>query len=449
MFRRLIYRILLIVPITFSILLITLFLFYQLPGVHVLDSRDLELGSERELIQALRLQEDRNPFAHSRSLFYVDAYAGYMPEEHQKIPLMFKPAFRSLCREMHNPQVMNRYAEWVDRQLTSLISGNGHALTPHQFVRLLRARSKAELLSAVQLVNRDVAPELWVLVADAPVDEEVPLVKFSWNGTNNIFHYYLTALIRGTPALYTGSGELVQQKFKRTAWWTLAYTIPALLVGWGVAYLFVLWFYDRPRWLNRIDRWTLLLYSIPTFVLATLALVFLTSHRYGAISELFPYPVFVETRASGLLEIYRYYGAQLVLPMIIFGISPMLLLYRIFHEKIREIRHVQPSFRYLHHLGLSSRDFRLRYLSRYLLVASWAVLSNLVVSVLAGSLIIEWIFNIPGLGRFLYQSIVNYDVPSTVYLIVIFTIIQQLGHILADGLIDYFYPSDYLSKELL
>lgn len=420
-----------------------------MPGVHVLDSRELQVGSEQELIRTLTLQEDRNPFGRNRGLFYVGLYPGYLPHNFDRIPLVFRSSFRSLCREVDNPQVMQQYADWVNRQMTSFASRQFNALSVHQFVRLLQAGNKAEFLAAIQSEEQEIIPSVWGQIINATEAEQVPVLKFSWNGTNNIFHSYLHAFVLGNPILYTDSGELVSRKFGRSVWWTLAYSIPALLAAWGLAYLCALWLYDRPRWLERIDRWTLFLYSFPTFVLATLALVFLTSHRYGLISELFPFPVFVENSVTGLWDIYRYYGAHLVLPMIVFGISPMLLLYRVFREKIREIKRVHPSFRYLHHLGLSGRDFRYRYLARYLLVASWAVLSNLVVSVLAGSLIIEWIFNIPGLGRYMYQSIVNYDVPSAVFLIVIFTIVQQLGHITADGLIDYFFPSHSRSKGLL
>ncbi len=449
MWRRIIYRLALIVPITFSILFITLFLFYTLPGVHVLDSRELQVGSERELILTLRLQEQQNPFAYNRGLFYIGIYAGYLPLRRDHIPLMFHASFHSLCKDIRNPHVMNDYAEWVREQLGDFTSSSGSGLSAHQFVQILKAQNRMEFLAVMQTLDPEVVPPVWKRVVKAPVADDISLLNISWNGKHNIFHSYLNAIFFGDPALHTSSGELVQTKFGRTVWWTLAYTLPALLGGWLIVYVFMLLNYDRPGRLQRINRLTLVVYSVPTFVLATLALVFLTSHRYGVISSLFPFPVFVENRVQGLFDIYRYYGAHLILPMLLFALSPMLLLFRIFHEKMEEVRRVRPSFRYLRHLGLPDRTFRLRYLSRYLLVAGLAVLSNIIIALLGGSLVIEWIFNIPGLGRYLYQSIINYDVPSTVFLVVVFTIVQQVGHILTDLLIDLFSPSSSKTEGLL
>lgn len=416
-----------------------------------MDSRRIEMGSERELAQILRLQEKSNPFAHSRGLFYISAHPGYLPESHYQIPVMFRHDFQSLCKDIRNPPVMDQFATWFRDQLQSLRDGDSSSLTTLQLVQLIRSGNREEFNTVINSWESTHyrSSEVWNQVLHAPPIENLPLLGIEWNGTDNVFHYFLSALISGQPALHTISGELVRHKLNRTVWWTLSYSVPALLFGWGLVYIFVLWFYDRSDWLNRIDRWTLLLYSFPTFVLASLALVFFTSHRYGWISHLFPFPVFLETNVNGLWDIYRHHGPQLILPMILFAISPMLLFYRVFHEKIREIRTLQPSVRYLRHIGVSAMDFRIRYLSRYILVATWAVLSNLFVAVLGGSLIIEWIFNIPGLGRFMYESIVDYDVTSTVYLIFIFTIVQQLGHVLIDFLIDYFYSPDLQRTGLL
>lgn len=449
MWRRLIYRILLVLPITLSILLVSLFLFYQLPGLHVLDTREFQVGSDRELILNLRSQQERNPFADTRGLFYVGISPGYLPSNIYDIPMMFRSHFKSLCREVDNPAVMEGYVIWLEKQLQKLNSNQPGDLTVRQMVGLLRCSTKEELTTAKEFVDKNNSNAVFYNVLEANPDGNTPLVKLTWNGKQNIFHRYLEAMIIGEPALLASSGELVRHKFNRTILWTIAYTIPGLVVGWFLVFGFVLWFYDRPRWLDIVDRTTLFWYAVPTFVVATVALISLTSHRYGIISRTFPFPVFSEFDVRSLWDIYRHYGTHLILPMVLFGLSPMLLLYRIFIEKLQEIRSVQPSFRYLLHIGLSSRDFRWGYLSKYLGVASLAVLSNLVVSLLGGSLIIEWVFNVPGLGRYFYTSVVNYDVPSTIFLIVVFTLFQQLGHILADSLISYYYPSSQRSAGLI
>lgn len=451
MFGRIIYRLLIVIPVALSILLITLLLFYLLPGLHTLDSEQIRMGSDREITSLLREHEGKDIFAGNNGIFYFSVRPGYLPNSLYDVPLMFHRYFRNLSKEVHNPEVMDRYARWIRSELDLLQSQQPAVLKTQQLVQLMRAENRDNLRHLVESwhLPRSEWPDEWRQVLSSPAKDHLPLMKLDWHGMHNVFHQYLMALTFGDTVLRTHSGEPVQQKFGRTVWWTLAYTIPVLAVGWIFVFYFVLWNYDRPRLLKQVDRWSLVIYSFPTFVLASLALIFLTSHRYGPMSRLFPFPVFLDPGTMGFWDIYRQYGAQLILPMMLFAISPLLLFFRVFYEKIHEVSELHPSFRYLQHLGVSSKDFRLHYLSRYLQVATWAVLSNLFVSVLAGSLIIEWVFNIPGLGRFMYDSVVSYDVSSTVYLILIFTVVQQLGHILSDFMIDYFYSPAHPKTGLL
>lgn len=451
MLLRLIYRLLIMIPVTLSILLITLFLFYQLPGVNIIDSQRIELGSDRELERILWETHELDPFSPARGLFYVGVHAGYVPDSLYLIPYVFRSSFRELSKEVRNPEIMNNYAVWIQNEIHNSRSGHPVKLTSRQLFQLIRATSIhdfAEIIASWDINSSQYPPE-WTQIIDSEPVRNYPALQFSWNGKQNLFHFYLKSLLTGKPELHTLSGESIKHKFKRTVRWTMAYTLPVLMVSWTIVFIFVLWNYDRTRLLTGLDKATVFLYSFPTFVLATLALVFFTSHRYGMISRLFPFPVFLETNMTGLWDIYRAYGPHLILPMMLFAISPMILFYRVFNEKIREITMTQPSYRYLRHVGLSDNQFRFRYLSRYLLVTTWAILSNLFVAILGGSLIIEWIFNIPGIGRYVYESIVNYDIGSTVYLIVVFTIVQQTGHILSDFMIEYFYSANRSSHGLL
>lgn len=445
MVLRFLYRLLIIVPITLSILLGTLFLFYKLPAVTVFDSSQVMVGSETEIVNKLMVQDRTEPLSQSKGLFYFNIRRGYVPDSIHIIPLAFRGAFLKLGKEVGNPGLMNHYALWVRSQINNT---EGERLIPvRQLMQLLESmdiRTFQENMEKTTLAEIDY-PSVWTDMVAAESQRNHPTLKMTWNGPRNLFHYYLTAIFTNQRSMVSPGGESIPKKFRRTMSWTIAYTVPVLVVGWFVVLVFVLWFYNRPKVLSAIDRGFVLVYSFPTFVLATLALVFLTSHRYGFISRLFPFPVFSKAELSGIADIYSHYGYHLLLPMIVFGISPMILFFRVFYEKITSIKKSEFSYRYLVHAGLSEHQFRFRYLSRHLFVTTWAMVSNLFVAALGGSLIIEWIFNIPGLGRYLYESIVNYDIPSSVYLIVVFTLVQQMGHLISDLIIECFFTTEYKS----
>src|SRR5690625_6198328 len=80
----------------------------------------------------------------------------------------------------------------------------------------------------------------------------------------------------------------------------------------------------------------MLIYSFPVFVVATVALILFTSNRYGWVSRIFPYPVFMSD-GEGLRYIYVRFLSVLVLPMLLFMLRPMILFFRVFREKIDEV----------------------------------------------------------------------------------------------------------------
>src|SRR5680860_984987 len=132
MFRRLIYRLLIIVPVTLSILLITLFLFYQLPGSQVLDSSRIELGSDRELEQLIWLQEKQQPLRHARGLFYIGIHEGSFPDSLNLIPPVFRSSVKELSKQVKNRKVMNAWIVWVHGEMEALKHGRKTLMTSRE-----------------------------------------------------------------------------------------------------------------------------------------------------------------------------------------------------------------------------------------------------------------------------------------------------------------------------
>src|SRR5690625_5225669 len=109
---------------------------------------------------------------------------------------------------------------------------------------------------------------------------------------------------------------------------------PVVIIG---MYWLVLRFYENRRLMKSLDKVFMLIYSFPVFVVATVALIFFTSNRYGWVSRIFPYPVFMSD-GEGLRYIYVRFFSVLVLPMLLFMLRPMILFFRVFREKIDEVR---------------------------------------------------------------------------------------------------------------
>src|SRR5690625_5939996 len=111
----------------------------------------------------------------------------------------------------------------------------------------------------------------------------------------------------------------------------------------------------------------MLIFSFPVFVVATVALIFFTSNRYGWVSRIFPYPVFMSD-GEGLRYIYVRFFSVLVLPMLLFMLRPMILFFRVFREKIDEVIAVTPVSEFLFYIGMAPLIYRVLYLESFLLV---------------------------------------------------------------------------------
>lgn len=441
MTRRLIYRAIAIVPVSFFVLFLSIWLFYKLPGVHGLDTTAIERGSEQEIRHLFWSFNREDRAGSGMGLFYFSFLQKAVPEIYYEIPAPFQKAFLSLSLEVGDRDAMRDYGEWMISFVSDLIySSSPKEGTYRAAVDVFRSGTLDDFSEKVRYIDSE---ELQNIAQD--MNAAVPSVssgfRLVWLGRDNLFHYYLTGILGREHDLYTRHGVRVKEKIGQVLPWTLAYTLPVIPVVWILTAGFVLWFYDRKSVLKRTDRCFVLLYSFPTFVIATLALIFLTSNRYGWISGIFPYPVFMADHISGLVSLYTEYFYALMLPMFLFGLRPMILFFRVFQEKIKEITESQPAPDYLMHMGMSRRKFRFGYLSRHLMVTSWSMFPGLLVAVVSGSLIIEYIFNIPGLGRFFYESVIEYDVSSSVFLIFVFSVIQQTGHLISDYVIDYYLAS--------
>jgi peptide/nickel transport system permease protein len=69
-----------------------------------------------------------------------------------------------------------------------------------------------------------------------------------------------------------------------------------------------------------------------------------------------------------------------------------------------------------------------------------SLLGGIIPSLFAGSVVIEVLFNVPGMGRLAYQSILSHDWPVLFGIVLLSGIITIISQILVDILYHYFDP---------
>ncbi|HLY74623.1 MAG TPA: ABC transporter permease, partial [Planctomycetota bacterium] len=225
---------------------------------------------------------------------------------------------------------------------------------------------------------------------------------------------------------------------------------PIMLLAEAVVYLFAvpLGVYAavrRNRWQDRITSLGLfVLYSIPPVVLGML---FLTFFCFGTFFKWFPmYGLHAEnSEALPPVRSALDYTWHIVGPLLCLTLTQMANLAMFARSSMLDVVN-QDYIRTARAKGLPGRTVTLRHALRNALIPIITLFSNFIPALLGGSVIIEYLFGIPGMGRLSYDSIQNKDYNTVMALIYLDAIIVMLSILLSDFLYVVVDPRISFSK---
>jgi peptide/nickel transport system permease protein len=202
--------------------------------------------------------------------------------------------------------------------------------------------------------------------------------------------------------------------------------------------------YQAERKDSRFDRWTskffYILFSIPVFWLATLLIVFFTSNEYGAWTNWFPaVGVYIPNNELSFSEQWINFSSKLILP--IFCIVLVSIAY--LSKQMRNGIISEFNFQYAKTAqakGLSKRAIIWKHLLKNALFPMITIFAAAIPASIASSVVIEVIFNIPGIGRMMFTSITNQDWPIVFSILMLIAIVTMVSFLVADLLYAWVNP---------
>jgi oligopeptide transport system permease protein len=153
--------------------------------------------------------------------------------------------------------------------------------------------------------------------------------------------------------------------------------------------------------------------SIPSFVLGAF-LVLIFSHIY----HLFPPALWEDPRHA-------------VLPALALGLGPAAYIARLTRSAVLEVAH-QDFIRTARAKGCSEGVVIRRHLLRNALTPVVTILGPLAAGLVTGSLVVEYIFSIPGMGRFYITAVTNRDYPLIMGVTLIYAALIVAANLAAD-----------------
>ena len=287
-------------------------------------------------------------------------------------------------------------------------------------------------------------PVLWVVatltfilmqvVPGGPFDKDKPLppeIKANVEAKYHLdkpvgYQYllYLQALLRGDlgPS-YKYVGRDVSDIIKETLPVSLHLGILALGVAIMVGFILGILAVVKPySWMDRSGMFMATIgISIPNFVIGGVLILFL-SHVY----KIFP---------PALWEGWRH----TLLPALTLGLGPAAFIARLLRSSILETLH-QDFVRTARAKGLSEGVILLKHVLKNSVMPVVTFLGPLTATLVTGSFIVEYLFAIPGMGKFFITAVTNRDYPLIMGVTLVYAVIILLANFLVDIAYAYLDP---------
>jgi peptide/nickel transport system permease protein len=174
------------------------------------------------------------------------------------------------------------------------------------------------------------------------------------------------------------------------------------------------------------------LYSLPNFWVATMAIVYLGG---GDFWDVFPV-IGLATSGSDHWTLWQRLQDQLwhlVLPITCMTYYTLAALSRYMRASMLEVVR-QDFIRTARAKGLSERLVVYRHALRNSLIPIITLMADFLPALIGGSIVIETIFGIPGMGQLSWEAVLNRDYPLVMAIFTLSALLTLLGILLADFL---------------
>ncbi|MFA0961245.1 ABC transporter permease [Roseivirga sp. BDSF3-8] len=253
--------------------------------------------------------------------------------------------------------------------------------------------------------------------------------KIRWHGINNRYHLWLTSLIKGDFGTSFRDGEAVNDKISTAVSQTLWVTIPALFM----TFLLSLWlgkFLSQNSFSIPANLSSTALYMLDAMPLFWLCLLFIMALVTLDLYELLPFYDVISVPSSGPQQVFTKLR-QLIFPISCLALSSIPYVTKQVESAFKEV-YPKEYITTARAKGLSESKVTWKHAFRNAIFPLITLISLFLPAVFAGSLVVEALFAIPGIGKLLTDSVIARDFPVVMGIVFYIALIRIGANILAD-----------------
>ncbi|MEM1326555.1 MAG: ABC transporter permease [Bacteroidota bacterium] len=454
MFAYIIKRLLLFIPVFFIVSMIAFGLSQLAPGDPAAAKTEFEVNSLAAL-QAQRRAYRQTAVDMGLNLpaFYATITTQAQSDTlHRVLPLATRDALRQLTHEFGNWEAIQAYyhqllaTEKVVLNLPDSLRKSDSGIAKRQMIESLFithnsrviANKIEKLLSKTNDIDAPALQQLQtaynnVLASATPRQKYLPALH--WYGTPNRYHRWMSRFLQGDFGISQRDYQPVADKIKAGLKWTLWINIPAILLTFLLSIPLGVWSaWKADEWTDRtISVVLFFLYSLPSFWIATLLIIFLTTPQYGLDWFASVGLGNATIERDGVWTVFWERAAHLLLPIFCVTYASLAFITRQMRAAMIEVLS-KDYIRTAKAKGLPMHTVIWKHAFRNALFPLITIFGSLLPSLIAGSIIIEFVFNIKGMGWLLYDSIYAQDWSVVFAILMIGAVLTMVGLLLADVL---------------
>lgn len=258
--------------------------------------------------------------------------------------------------------------------------------------------------------------------------------RLAWNGSNNQYHLWMTDLLHGDFGNSFQDQRPVLDKITERIPITATLAIISEILAFGIAIPIGIYSAQKQRENSKLDKSVtttlFILYSLPTFWVGTMLIIFMGGGDFfswfpnnGLHGNDYPYPSWWQNTTDLLWHI--------VLPVFCYTYVSLAGLSRYMRSSMLEVIR-QDYIRTARAKGLSEKMVVYKHALRNSLIPIITILAGSLPALIGGSILIETIFSIPGLGLLDFNALVARDFPVIRGVFVITAVLTLFGILLSD-----------------
>lgn len=474
MFKYIIKRIIIFIPTMLAISLLTFMLSVSVPGDPVelmMNGGSGDNGQSASKIAGEQaFIEKRHALGLDLPVFYFSFSNQATPDTLYRLPKKLHKANleRMIYKYGNWPQIEKYYSAIKKLELENLkipidsLNAESRIIIKDNLYKLFIHDDKGTIDTVFSNISNSIknAPSLAVLnpsfdalklsYADielkaTPIKNKIPSIK--WYGINNQYHNWITKFMVGDFGISYQDGRPV----KSVLWDAIRWTVMLSLLSIFLSYLIAI-----PIGVNSAQNkgskkdqitttFLFILYSLPSFWVATLLIMFFGG---GDFFNWFPsYGVGEITDSMSFIEIVGVRLKYLCLPLICYTYGSLAFISRQMRGAVINSLG-QDYVRTAKAKGLSQKVVLWKHAFRNSLLPIITLFANIFPLAISGSIVLEIIFSIPGMGKLAYEAILRRNYPIVFSVVMFSGILTLIGNLVSDILYAVVDPRiSYSSKK--